>query len=96
MKSGIDVIMNFIWTVFYTGKVFDQEYMNKLNCYDSECLLSTFWVDEMLDYIDNAPFKCSCNGYTTNDDLTKFTFELFTPNIEYFKKFKSGGYKTSF
>ena len=88
----------FTWILTPDITDIDINNLHNYGCYDEECLISTFYIDEMLDFLDENNIKV--NEYVfTKDFQYKFSFninkELFNDKINNFINFKTGRFKTS-
>ena len=88
----------FTWILTPELTDIDIDKINEYSCYDDKCLISTFYKDELLDFLEDNGVKV--DEYTlTSDFQYKFKFnmsrELFDTKINDFIGFKTGRFKTT-
>ncbi len=88
----------FTWILTPDITDIDINNLHNYSCYDEECLISTFYKDEILDFLDENNIKV--NEYVLTENFQyKFNFninkELFNDKINNFINFKTGRFKTS-
>lgn len=105
-SSDVSKIKQYRWFVEpdTTGLTATIEQMDdELDSYDKDCLISTFWSDEMMDYIDEffEQHEWKPKWRYTQTPPWNWSFTIDVPNacpehevLTYFKAFQSGRFST--